>query len=197
MPASEHVLQDYQTTRLSLKDHPVRFLRPYYQDYGIQTTQAAINQPNGQRVQTAGIVLIRQKPGSANGVFFITLEDETGIANLIVWPRIGALYRPVLMGARIMLVNGRVQTADNVTHIVVDQLIDRTGDLQLLSETAQVNHLEKGDVHTGLDQTTRLQTSTIPIHAPKHAAASSQQPMQDLRKHPRNIRIIPKSRDFH
>ena len=199
MPASEHVLQDYQTTRLSLKNHPIRFLRSYYQDYGIQTTQAAISQPNGQRVQTAGIVLIRQKPGSANGVFFITLEDETGIANLVVWPRIATLYRSVLMGARIMLVNGRVQTADNVTHIVVDQLIDRTGDLQLLSETAQINHLKESDPHTGHDQTTLPQTGATPINAPEHAAESVSlpQPMEDLRKHPRNVRIIPKSRDFH
>ncbi|MEL6213863.1 MAG: OB-fold nucleic acid binding domain-containing protein, partial [Pseudomonadota bacterium] len=142
MPLSEHVIQDYQTTRLSLKAHPIGFLRRHYERMRIITTREACAKQNGARLMTAGIVLIRQRPGSAKGVFFVTIEDETGIANLVIWPKVGAVYRPILMGARILLVKGRVQHADNVTHIVADQLIDRTDDLHLLSEDAQREALD-------------------------------------------------------
>ncbi|MEM6534224.1 MAG: error-prone DNA polymerase [Pseudomonadota bacterium] len=183
MPASEHVIQDYQTTRLSLRDHPLRFLRERYRSYGLQSTADAVASKNGTRVRTAGIVLVRQRPGSASGVYFVTLEDETGIANLVIWPRVGEIYRPVLMGARIMLVSGRLQTADNVTHIVVDQLIDRTPDLQLLTEEAQNDPLKK--LISYADEVLR------PI--PERRGP----PPKTSGGHPRNIRTIPKSRDFH
>ncbi|MEL6257900.1 MAG: error-prone DNA polymerase [Pseudomonadota bacterium] len=176
MPQSEHVVQDYQTTRLSLKDHPMRFLRQRYGDLGALTTQAACARANGARVCTAGVVLVRQKPGSANGVVFITLEDEVGIANLVVWPKVLERFRPVVMGARILFVKGRIQTADNVTHIVANELVDRTGDLNLLSEDAHRDPLKAALSHA--DEVLR----PVP---------------EDRRTHPRNVRIIPKSRDFH
>ncbi|MDJ0921409.1 MAG: error-prone DNA polymerase [Henriciella sp.] len=183
MPPSEHVIQDYQTTRLSLKDHPLTFLRERYKSYGLMTTQEAVTARNGSRVRTAGIVLVRQRPGSASGVFFVTLEDETGIANLVIWPRVGELYRPTLMGARIMLVNGRVQTADNVTHIIAHQLIDRTDDLNLLTEEAQNDPLKTVLSHA--DEVVR------PI--PERRGP----PRRNQGGHPRNVRVIPNSRDFH
>lgn len=183
MPASEHVIQDYQTTRLSLKDHPLHFLRARYRSYGLMTTSEAVAARNGTRVRTVGVVLVRQRPGSASGVFFVTLEDETGIANLVVWPRVGAVYRPVLMGARIMLVSGRVQSADNVTHIIADQLIDRTDDLHLLTEEAQGDPLK--NVIARADEVL-------------HPIPDRKGPLKRPRSgHPRNVRIIPNSRDFH
>jgi len=112
MPLSEHVLQDYQTTRLSLKQHPMHFLRAHYTGLRTLSTGEATDLRNGARVQTAGIVLVRQRPGSASGVCFITIEDETGIANLVVWPNVFERFRAVVMGARILLVKGRVQRAD-------------------------------------------------------------------------------------
>ena len=207
MPASEHVLQDYQTTRLSLKAHPLSFLRARYQSFGLSTLSEATSAGNGARVRSAGIVLVRQRPGSANGVFFVTLEDETGIANLVVWPRIGEIYRPVLMGARIMLVNGRIQTADNVTHIVAEQLIDRTDDLGLLAEANGQDPL--GTVlapadHGKTPPQDRRQRQARPAAAPLllPSPAPAPRPAAQPRRraaggHPRNARIIPKSRDFH
>ena len=220
MPASEHVIQDYQTTRLSLKDHPLSFLRARYREYGLMTAVEATAAPNGRRVRLAGIVLVRQRPGSANGVFFVTLEDETGVANLVVWPRVGELYRPVLMGARILLVNGRVQTADNVTHIVADQLIDRTDDLSLLSEEVQADpfygvlaHADHGKAPLSPQNAAAVQrraelraadpllaslSPTDEVRRPiQETRASRPKPASDTRRHPRNVRIIPKSRDFH
>ncbi|MEE2525771.1 error-prone DNA polymerase [Hyphobacterium sp. HN65] len=178
MPASEHVLQDYQTIRLSLKDHPMRFLRQAYGEMGVKTTNVINHLRNGSRAMLAGVVLVRQRPGSAKGVCFITIEDETGIANLVVWPRVMERYRPVVMGARVLLVKGRVQSAEGVVHLVADELIDRTHDLMLLSE----------DARRAMD------------NALAHAD-EVRRPIDDQRvpapRHPRNVRIIPKSRDFH
>ncbi len=216
MPASEHVLQDYQTTRLSLKAHPLSFLRARYQSFGLSTLAEATSARDGARVRSAGVVLVRQKPGSAKGVFFVTLEDESGVANLVVWPRIGEIYRPVLMGARIMLVNGRVQRADGVTHIVVNQLIDRTHDLDLLSEGSGAALLTQDPLGTvlapadhgksplpGPTRRTKRDARAAPLllPAPNPAPVPAPQPIAPRRRagggHPRNVRIIPKSRDFH
>ena len=183
MPDSEHVIQDYQTTRLSLKEHPLAFLRERYTAMGLRTTRDACAVGNGQRVQAAGIVLVRQRPGSASGVCFITMEDETGIANLVVWPNVFERYRSVVMGARILVVKGRVQTADNVTHIVAEQLIDRTGDLGLLSEDAQNDPLK--NVLDRADEVMR------PVPERKGPPAKS------AGRHPRNVRVIPAGRNFH
>jgi error-prone DNA polymerase len=212
MPTSEHVIQDYQTTRLSLKDHPMGFLRERYGRLGIVSTAEATAQPNGAKVRCAGVVLVRQRPGSANGVFFVTLEDETGIANLVVWPRVGERFRPVLMGARIMIVKGRVQTADHVTHIVADEIIDRTSDLSLLSEDAQrdplAGVLARADhgLHplpsSGQALAKRLKklASDDPLRGMLANADEVKRPVPERSsagRHPRNLRIIPKSRDFH
>lgn len=179
MPRSEHVLQDYQTVRLSLKDHPMRFLRQTYDGIGVKTANMINHMRNGSRAVLAGVVLVRQRPGSAKGVCFITLEDETGVANLVVWPRVMERYRPVVMGASLLLVKGRVQSAEGVVHLVADELIDRTRDLMLLSE----------DTRRAMD------------NALAHAD-EVRRPIEDHRRppaprHPRNVQIIPKSRDFH
>ncbi|MEQ9317080.1 MAG: error-prone DNA polymerase, partial [Henriciella sp.] len=183
MPDSEHVLQDYQTTRLSLKSHPMSFLRERYKSFGLKSTAEASALRNGARVRTAGVVLVRQRPGSASGVYFVTIEDETGIATLVIWPRVGEIYRPALMGARILLVNGRVQTADNVTHIVANQLIDLTSDLQLLSEDVQNDPLKHAIARA--DEVRR------PIPDRKGP------PPRTAGRHPRDVRIIPAGRNFH
>ena len=183
MPSSVHVLQDYQTTRLSLKNHPMHFLRPLHQQRGLLSTKAATSLPSGRRVETSGIVLVRQRPGTASGVVFVTLEDETGIANLVVWPRVMERFRAVVMRSRIIHVKGRVQTADNVTHIVAEQLIDCTGELNLLSEDTLRDPL-KG-VLARSDEVVR------PI-------AERKGPLQRTAGvHPRDVRVIPRSRDFH
>ncbi len=178
MPLSEHVLQDYQTTGLSLKSHPMRFLRERYAGMGLVNTKDANARGNGRWVKTGGVVLVRQRPGTASGVVFVTIEDETGVANLVVWPRVFERFRPVVMGARLLAVSGRVQEADGVVHIVCESLVDRTDDLSLLSEDIQRDVLD-GVASRG-DEVKR------PV---------SRDPRG--RTHPRNVRVIPKSRDFH
>ncbi len=184
MPASEQVIQDYQTTRLSLKAHPMSFLRARHAASGIISTSEACMRGDGRRVQTSGLVLVRQRPGSANGVVFVTIEDETGIANLVVWQRVMERFRPVVMGARILHVKGRVQTADNVTHIVAEQLIDRTRELSLLTEDAMRDPL-KG-ILANADEVAR------PI--PERPGPGRK---EGLHRHPRNVTVIPKGRNFH
>ena len=183
MPASEHVIQDYQTTRLSLKAHPISFLREHYARMRVLLTKEACAMGNGHRVSVAGIVLVRQRPGSASGVCFITLEDEVGIANLVVWPNVFERYRNVIMSARILLVKGYVQTADNVTHIVARELVDRTGDLTRLTEDAQRGSLKHAPAHAD-----EIRKPTPERKAP---------PARSAGKHPRDVRVIPASRDFH
>lgn len=175
MPMSEHVIQDYHATRLSLKAHPVSFLRERYTKMRIRMTKEIYSLPSGSRVMVAGIVLVRQRPGTASGVVFVTLEDETGVANLIVWPKVMECFRPVVMGAYLMVVKGRIQTADNVTHILAEEIIDRTLDLEFLTEDSQYVRARGDD------------SKNWPVHALKSGIAS----------HPRNVRAVPKSRDFH
>ena len=179
MPQSEHVIQDYQTTRLSLKAHPVSFLRARYTGMGVKTTREANAMRNGAWVSTAGVVLVRQRPGTASGVVFITLEDDTGVANLVVWPKVMERFRPVVMGAYLLMVRGRVQTAENVTHIVAHTLIDRSCDIDLLSEDVQRDKLM--NTIANADEVRR------PIPESRRSSA----------RHPRNVRVIPRSRDFH
>lgn len=181
---SEEVIQDYQTTRLSLKDHPMHFLREVHARRGIITTRDAAQARKGQRVQTSGLVLVRQQPGTASGVVFITLEDETGIANLVVWPRVKERFRPVIMRARILHVRGRVQTADNVTHIVAEELIDCSADLNLLCEDTLRDPV-KG-VLARPDEVAR---------PPDDRRGPGGR--RDTARHPREVRVIPRSRDFH
>lgn len=184
IPPSEHVLQDYQTMRLSLKNHPMHFLRGLHAQRGILCTAEAAQQPNGMRVQTSGVVLVRQRPGTASGVVFITLEDETGIANLVVWPRVMERFRAVVMRSRIIHVKGRVQTADGVTHIVAEQLIDCSAELNLLSEDVARDPL-KGILARADEVARPVPERQGPTRKPAREG------------HPRRVRTILPSRDFH
>ena len=128
MPFSQHVVEDYQTLRLSLKRHPLTFLRETLNRRGIILNHQLGGLKNGARVFVGGLVLVRQRPGTASGVIFVTLEDETGIANLVVWPKIFATHRAILMGARLMACQGRVQIEGKpphqVVHVVAEKLMD-------------------------------------------------------------------------
>ncbi len=134
MPAGEHVIQDYRYLSLSLKRHPVAFLRDELAAAGLIANRDLEKIPHGAFVRLAGLVVVRQRPGSAKGVVFMTLEDETGIANAIVWPKVMETYRAVVMGARFVRVDGHVQKADGVTHVVARRLTDLTAMMLQLSE---------------------------------------------------------------
>ena len=184
MPLPEQVVADYQTIRLSLKGHPMEFLRRRFTAEGVLACRD-VNDANDRRhIRCAGVVLVRQRPGSAKGVVFMTLEDETGIANIVVWPKVMETFRKEVMGARLVLVEGRIQSSpEKVVHLVAERLVDRSADLALLADD-------------------RLGSSAIP-QGPMPA-----EPLNDDRRdhpdnpsqrvsHPRNVRILPRSRDFH
>jgi len=173
MPQSEHVLADYQMLRLSLRAHLMKFLRDLFQCEGVRSclevtgdreTKPACR--DGDSVACAGIVLTRQMPGDA-GVVFITLSDETAVTNVVVWPRLVEPFRREIMGARLLLVEGKVQrSVDGVVHLVAERIYDRTEELDRLS-----------DDH--------------------HDAPSFRSQGAARHHHPRNVRVVPKSRDFH
>ncbi|NBC36968.1 DNA polymerase III subunit alpha [Novosphingobium sp. FSY-8] len=164
MPPAEEVVADYQTLRLSLKGHPLQFLRERLNDQGIVSCAQAQAMPDGRPVRVAGVVLTRQRPGKGNAVF-ITIEDETGIANALLWARDMEAQRRAVMAARLMLIEGSIQRSkEGVVHVMARRIIDRTDLLGQLSETD---------------------------------AAPSSRIRPPLRSHPRNVRILPKSRDFH
>jgi error-prone DNA polymerase len=172
LTAGEEVVGDYQTIRLSLKGHPVAFLRERLAQEGALTALDYQTAPAGRRVAVGGVVLVRQRPGSAKGVVFLTLEDETGVANLVVWPDVFERLRPVAMGARMVLAKGRIQRAEGVSHLVVEDLIDWTPMLGHLSE----------------DETLTPDAAPGSGHTPANP---------NRRRHPRDVRILPGSRDFH
>ncbi len=136
MPAGEHVLQDYRYLSLSLKAHPVSFLRSGFAARGISPSCDLTNMRNGQRLTVAGLVLVRQRPGTAKGVIFMTLEDETGIVNVIVWAKVFEKYRAEVMGARLVRIRGKLQSAHNVIHVVAEHIENISPALSHLEEKA-------------------------------------------------------------
>jgi error-prone DNA polymerase len=177
MPASEHVAADYQTTRLSLKGHPMQFLRDRFHSEGVLSCREVSQSPNGRRARVAGVVLVRQRPGEGKAIF-ITLEDETGITNVLLWERLFRIQRREVMAARLMEVEGEIQKSpEGVVHLMASHIIDRTDMLQLLSEDRQPQI-----ALSGADMLEHPQP-------PRDHIAQG--------RHPRDVRILPKSRDFH
>ena len=185
MPLSEHVVTDYQTIRLSIKGHPMEFLRQMLHGEGVRSCHEISKQAaHGQFARCAGVVLVRQQPGTAKGVVFMTLEDETGIANIVVWPKIMARFRREVMGARLVMVEGTVQkSAENVVHLVADRLVDRTFELGRLSD------------NLASPRTLPAMPALVePLNDDRREHGDH--PAQRIR-HPRDVRILPPSRDFH
>ncbi len=140
MRLPEQVAEDYRTIRLSLKGHPCRFFRPMLEKMGAAPAAKLRTMRDGARVCVGGLVLTRQQPSTANGIIFITLEDETGPANAVVWKdRFRANRRTVMMSSY-LLIHGRLQVAGEVIHIVAERFIDLTGQLSRLREDAQPVH---------------------------------------------------------
>jgi error-prone DNA polymerase len=129
MTAGGEVVKDYGHVGLTLRNHPVAFLRGDLTRRRIVTCAAAMQSRDGQWLTAAGIVLVRQMPGSAKGVMFITIEDETGIANLVVWPKVFEKQRRAILGSGMLSVYGRIQRADDVVHLVAHRLTDLSAEL--------------------------------------------------------------------
>ena len=133
----EHVMLDYATLGLSLKAHPMGLLRPVFARERVVPTTRLVDLPPGRRVTVAGLVLVRQRPGSAKGVIFITLEDETGIANLVVWPAVYERFRREILTGALLTATGPIQRESSVIHVVVDRLVDHSARLKSLVEPAE------------------------------------------------------------
>ncbi len=162
MSAGEEVVADYRSFGLSLRAHPCALLREKLAAAGAVTCIQATQARNGTKLRVGGVVIVRQRPGTAKGTVFITIEDETGIANLIVWPSLVQSLRQKILGATLLIAEGRLQRSEEgVTHITVERLADRSGWI------------------TGLD-------------GPDAAPPANRRP-----GHPRQERIVGKSRDFH
>ena len=166
MAAGEQVVEDYRTLRLSLRAHPLAFLRERLAGRGALAAEAMARAQDGGRAAAAGLVLVRQRPGSAKGVIFMTLEDETGTVNVVVWPNVLERYRRAVLGGRLALVRGRVQRAGALVHLVAAHVEDLTHWLDLLTP-------DQGAAPPG-----------------------GRRPAASPARHPRNQRVIPNSRDF-
>ncbi len=264
MRESEHVVADYQTHRLSLKAHPLSFLRARYTKRRMIVASDLWHMRQGQRCTIAGVVLVRQRPGTAKGVVFMTLEDETGVANIVIWKKVMEKHRKIVMTARLVQIEGEVQRAGDVIHVVARRMADLTDDLDTLSDdilpetVAHADHVRSPlPSHSGGKPESRKRqerleaagraidsiSSTLPIplahadeasrggagneylrmsraqrEAADRAALKEGLPVEVVtgpgrarkerkRKsvftapargsHPRNVRVIPKSRDFH
>src|SRR5882724_7149608 len=185
MPLPEQVVADYQTIRLSLKGHPMEFLRPMFAKERVVACKDVNHDNDRRRVRCAGVVLVRQRPGSAKGVVFMTLEDETGIANIVVWPKVMENFRKEVMSARLILVEGYIQSSpEQVTHLVAERLFDRSRDLMDLANDAPSR---KAAVPAGV----------APIEPLNDDRRDHPDTPAQKHRHPRNVRILPPSRDFH
>jgi error-prone DNA polymerase len=138
MPLSQHVIEDYRALQMTLKRHPLAFLRERLARCGVIANNRLSSRRNGEKVIVAGLVLVRQRPGTASGVIFMTMEDETGIANLVVWNHMFERFRRVVMTAKLVACRGKLQIEGTpphqVIHIVAEELIDLTPLLSSLRE---------------------------------------------------------------
>src|SRR6185503_15415963 len=199
----EQVVDDYSTISMSLRAHPLQLLRPTLSERRMATSQKLREEVrNGDFLQMAGLVLVRQRPGTASGVVFITLEDEFGIANLVVWPKVFETYRRIVMGARLLGVAGKVQRVDStdavgasVIHLVAERLWDWSADLDRIADID--GHFElrmgRGDqAHSSTPDPRDEPKPRPPLRKP-----SAKQPYDRSRIHLDRPTIKIASRDFH
>ena len=146
MPLGEQVINDYRSLTFSLKAHPVSFVRGSLKKAGYVTSETLPDIGAGRFVSVAGLVLVRQRPGSAHGVVFETIEDESGVANIIVWPKVFERFRTIVLGSRFVGIRGPLQSQDGVIHVVARQMEDLTPLLTGLSDAeAPIDGLARAD----------------------------------------------------
>ncbi len=167
MSMGQEVTEDYRHLNLSLKTHPMALLREELGSQGFVQSARLKELRDGAKVQVAGIVLIRQQPSTASGVIFVTFEDETGVANIVVWPRVFQQFRRALLGSQLMGVTGLVQRDESgfVIHVVADRLTDLSRHLHALGDPVR----PYADMLSRSDET----KGGLPAPAPFPAAGSS------------------------
>jgi error-prone DNA polymerase len=188
MTEGREVVEDYRAVQLSLRAHPLSFLRPELERRGIVRCADLERVRNGRKVEVAGIILVRQKPGSAKGVLFITIEDESGIANGILWPDRFEAQRRTVMSASMIGIKGTVQREGSVIHVIADRIEDYTGLLGAVGEMHFPHRTGPGDGATHGGAPDRGEATWKPrdqYHKPFRTGADPEEV----------IRV--KSRDFH
>jgi error-prone DNA polymerase len=188
MPLGEHVVEDYRHLQLSLKAHPVLFLRPDLTARGIVRHEQLATIASGRIVTVAGLVLVRQRPGSASGVIFMTLEDETAVANVIVWPKVFETFRPVVLGTRLVSVTGKLQNESGVIHVVADRLDDLSPLLRRLTADARAV-----ETPTAGDEVKRP-PAPRPLRHPRRELTGFLETEPVLAE---MTQVMPKGRNFH
>tara|TARA_R110002110_G_scaffold260260_4_gene476024 strand:+ start:64 stop:3468 length:3405 start_codon:yes stop_codon:yes gene_type:complete len=179
----EVVANDYAAIRMSLKHHPVGLLRDELAAMGAVPARELRERPNNQRLTTVGLILVRQRPGTANGVIFLTLEDETGVANVIIWPDVFERLRKVVLSSRLVKITGRLQRQGIVTHLIAEDIVDLSDRLDALGD--------------GSDSSADEIKYDVPPDRPPSEAGGSKLVKPSLWRHPRNTHIAIKSRNFH
>jgi len=178
MELSEHVVHDYASTSLSLKAHPVSFVRQDLTQLRAITASALQQLKNGDTIKVAGLILVRQRPGTASGICFITIEDETGTANLVVYPQLFNKFRKEIIQSRLLMVEGKLQREGEVVHVIVNRCFNLSRLLQQLikSNDRSISTLARADETTspGLD--------------PRHRTHQIQNHQSNLFKEGRNFR---------
>lgn len=149
MRLSEHVVHDYATTSLSLKAHPVSFVRAQLDQLGILSSKALENAKDGDRVKVAGLILVRQRPGTASGICFITLEDETGTMNLVVFQKLFDQYRKEIIQSKLLMVEGKLQREGEVVHVIVRRCFNYS---RLLGQLTSSQKEELAVTHSRADE---------------------------------------------
>jgi error-prone DNA polymerase len=153
MELSEHVIHDYASTSLSLKAHPVSFVRPELDRFQITSAASLEKCSDGDFVKVAGLILVRQRPGTASGICFITLEDETGTANLVVFKNLFDRYRKEIIQSRLLMVEGKLQKEGEVIHVVVQRCFNFSKLLHRLfqgkDESQSLNTFSRADERSG------------------------------------------------
>jgi error-prone DNA polymerase len=196
MLPGEHVIEDYRHLHLSLKAHPLSFLRIELSRRGILCHEELTAIPSGRRVTVAGLVLVRQRPGTAKGVIFMTLEDETAIANTVVWQSAFEQFRPIVLGARLISVTGKLQNASGVIHVIADHMEDLSPLLRRLSEdAARVETVARADAvkRPALERHRHPRAGDAFVLSLKDKPAL--QEMFGYSDHP--AAVMPKGRNFH
>ncbi|MFI0846735.1 error-prone DNA polymerase [Mesorhizobium sp. IMUNJ 23232] len=181
MPLGEHVVHDYKSLGLSLKAHPVSFLRGKLDRIGITPNEKLGAVENGRRVSVAGLVLVRQRPGKGNAIF-LTLEDEKAIANVIIWARNLDRFRPVVMGSKFIRVTGKLQTEMGVIHIVAERMQDLSSWLDTLLDEWGVASAGAGNAKPARDARKTPSVASISLLAEENRALVRQ--------------VMPKGRNF-
>ncbi len=202
----EQVVDDYSSFSMSIRSHPMELLRTTFAQDGISSTAILDSSGNGDIVTLAGLVLVRQRPGTASGVVFVTIEDEHGIANLVVWPRVFDTHRRIVMGARLLGVRGKIQREGRkphcVIHLVAEDLWDLSSELDSIAERDTFNLAPgRGDGVRSAPGSRRVKVPEA--NATVHKPSRNTTPAPTAKSYDRNRIVLdrPKiriaSRDFH